>query len=187
MATTYMGGKVDVSINGITIPAQYLSDEGVTTTLTEGTREVPTMAGTFRQPSGTYDEAMVMFNVTLPNMNYLKNIFPDMYIASSDRPSVAGQVSFGGDDCTTRENTPVVVHYTCDANSDNDIYVPNGAVQASIELVQNVTDPVTVAISAYAQPSDEHDGKIAILGTGSLAEPTLWDAAAEEYVAVGSS
>lgn len=187
MATSYMGGKVDVSLNGVTIPAQYLSDDGVTTTLTEGTREVATMAGTFSQPSGTYDETTVMFVVTLPNMNYLKNIFPDMYTASSDRPSVAGQIAFGGDECTTRENTPVVVHYTCDPNSDNDVFVPSGAVQANVEMVQNVTDPVTVEITVNAQPSDEHDGKIVILGTGDLSEPTLWNPATEEYEPVGSS
>ena len=187
MPTQYMGGKVDVSLNGVTIPAQYLSDEGVTTTLTEGTREVPTMAGTFNQPSGTYDEAMAVFNVTLPSMNYLKNILPDMYVASSDRPDLAGQVSFGGEDCMVRENTPVVIHYTCDPNSDNDVFIPNGAVQATIELVQNVSDPVTVAITVNAQPSDDHDGKLAILGTGSLDEPTLWDAETEEYEPIASS
>jgi hypothetical protein len=186
MATTYMGGRVDVSLNGVTIPSQYLSDE-VTTTLTEGTREIPTMAGTFTQPSGVYEETTVMFSVVLPNMNYLKNIFPDMYTPSVDRPTVAGQVAFGGDDCMVRENTPVVVHYTCDANSDNDVFVPNGAVQATVELVQNVTDPVTVAITVNAQPSDDHDGKIVILGTGDLTEPTLWNPATEEYEPVGSS
>lgn len=181
---TYMGGKVDVSLNGITIPAEFLSDEGVTTTLTEGTREVATMAGTFTQASGTYDEATVVFNVTLPNMNYLKNIFPDMYTASSDRPTVAGQVVFGGDDCTTRENTPVVVHYTCDPNSDNDVFVPNGSVQASVEMTQNATDPVTVAVTVNAQPDD--NGVIAILGTGDLDEPTLWNAATEAYEPIAS-
>lgn len=183
MATTYMGGKVDVSLNGVTIPAQYISDEGVTTTLTEGTREIPTMAGTFKQASGTFEESMVVFNVTLPNMNYLKNIFPDLY-TPSERPTVAGQVAFGSEDCTTRDNTPVVVHYTCDENSDNDVYVPNGAVQASIEMVQNATDPVTIEITVNAQPSDDHNGALVILGTGSLTEPTLWDAAAEEYESI---
>lgn len=184
MATTYMGGKVDVSLNGVTIPAQYLSDEGATTTLTEGTREIPTMAGTFKQASGTYDEAMIVFNVTLPSMNYLKNIFPDMYTASSDRPTLAGRVAFGGEDCTVRENTPVVVHYTCDENSDNDVYVPNGAVQASIELVQNASDPVTIEVTVNAQPDD--DGVIAYLGTGDLTEPTLWNAVAGAYQPVTS-
>jgi len=182
---TYMGGKVDVSLNGITIPAEFLSDEGATTTLTEGTREVATMAGTFSQPSGTYDEANVVFNVVLPNMNYLKNIFPDMYTQSNDRPTVAGQTDFGSDTCSVRENTPVVVHYSCESNSDNDVFIPNGAVQASFELVQNVTDPVSVAITVNAQPDD--NGLIARLGTGDLDEPTLWNPETEQYEAVSSS
>src|SRR5687768_17224123 len=128
MQQSYMGGKVDVSLNGIRVPATLLSDEGVTTTLTEGTREIPTMGGTFTQASGVYEEATVVFNVTLPNMRYLGNLFPDMFTASSDRPTIAGQTVIGGDDCATRENTPVVVHYTCDPNSDNDIFIPNGSV-----------------------------------------------------------
>lgn len=179
MATSYMGGKVDVSLNGITIPATLISDEGVTTTLTEGTREIATMGGTFTQASGTYDESTVVFNVVLPNMNYLGVLFPDQYTASTDRPTIAGQTIFGGDSCSVRANTPLVVHYTCDPNSDNDVFIPNGAVLASIEMVQNASDPVTVAITVNAQPDD--NGVIAILGTGSLTEPTLWDAAAEAY------
>lgn len=186
MPNTYMGGKVDVSLNGVTIPAQYLSDDGVVTTITESTREIATLAGTFNQSTGTYEETMVVFTVTLPNMNYLKNIFPELYTPSVDRPTIAGQIAFGGDDCTVRENTPVVVHYTCDPNSDNDVFVPNGSVVASIEMTQNVSDPVTVEITVNAQPSEEHDGKIVIFGTGDLDEPTLWDAEAEEYVPVES-
>lgn len=180
-----LNGKVDVSLNGVTIPAQFLSDEGVVTTLTETVREINTMAGVIRQSTGTYEEAMAVFNVVLPNMNYLKNILPDLYTASTDRPTVAGRTAFGGDDCVTRTNTPVVVHYTCQSNSDNDIYIPNGSVVASIEFTQNVTDPVVVAITVQAQPDD--DGVFAYAGTGSLTEPTLWDAEAEAYVGIGSS
>lgn len=184
MQNSYLGGKVDVSLNGITIPAQYLSDDGVVTTLTEAVREIPTMAGTFNQATGTYEEATVVFSVTLPNMNYLKNIFPEMYTASSDRPTIAGQVVFGGNDCTTRENTPVVVHYTCDANSDNDVYIPNGSVTASMEMTQNASDPVTVEVTVNAQPDE--NGVIAILGTGDLSEPTLWNATTEQYEPISS-
>ena len=184
MATTYMGGKVDVSLNGVTIPAHLLSDDGATTTLTEATREIATMAGTFNQASGTFEEATVVFTVVLPNMNYLKNIFPDMYTASTDRPLVAGRVTFGGDACAVRENTPVVVHYTCDPNSDNDVFVPNGSVQASVELSQNASDPVTVEVTVNAQPSDDHNGAIAWLGTGDLTEPSLFNPATGEYEAL---
>lgn len=190
MAQTYMGGKVDVSLNGVTIPAQYLSEDGVVTTLTEATREVATMAGTFTSPSGTYEEATMVFSVVLPNMNYLKNIFPDLYTQSVDRPTVAGQTVFGGDTCSSRDNTPVVAHYTCDGNSDNDVLIPNGAVLASVELTQNSSDPVTVEVTVNAQPNEDTDlaplGAIAVLGTGSLTDETIWDASAGAYVPVGS-
>lgn len=177
-------GKVDVSLNGITIPAQFLSDDGVVTTLTETVREITTLAGTVRQATGVYEEAMMAFTVVLPNMNYLKNIFPDMYTASTDRPAIAGRVAFGGNDCTERANTPVVSHYSCQPNSDNDIYIPNGSVTASVEMTQNVSDPVTVQITVQAQPDD--DGVFAYAGTGDLDEPTLWDAAGEAYEPIGS-
>lgn len=179
-----LSGKVDVSLNGITIPAKYLSDEGVTTTLTETVREINTMAGVVRQSTATYEEANTVFNVVLPNMNYLKNIFPDLYTPSNDRPTIAGRVAFGGDDCTVRENTPVVIHYSCAENSDNDIYIPNGSVTASIELVQNLSDPVVVAVTVQAQPDD--DGVFAYAGTGDLDEPTLWNAATEQYEPISS-
>lgn len=178
-------GKVDVSLNGVTIPAKFLSgDDGVVTTLTETVREIPTMAGTVRQSTGTYEEAMSVFRVVLPNMFYLKNIFPDMFTPSSDRPTEAGRIAFGGDECTVRENTPLVIHYTCQENSDNDIYIPNGSVTASIELTQNIEDPVVIEITVQAQPDD--NGVFAYAGTGSLDEPTLWDPVTEEYVPIGS-
>lgn len=184
---TYLGGKVDVSLNGITIPAHFLGEE-VVTTLTEGTREITTQAGTTTQSSGTYEEATAVFSVVLPNMNYLKNIFPDLYTASVDRPTVAGQTVFGGNSCSTRENTPVVIHYSCMENSDNDILIPNGSVMASIELTQNISDPVSVEVTVNAQPNEDEAlaplGAIAVVGAGSLTGPTLWDAAAGAYETV---
>lgn len=179
-----LSGKVDVSLNGITIPASLLSDEGVVTTLTETVREISTMAGVIRQATGIYEEAMSVFNVVLPNMNYLKNIFPELYTPSVDRPTVAGRTAFGGNTCVQRENTPLVVHYTCQENSDNDIYIPNGSVVASAEITQNATDPVVVAVTVQAQP--DVNGVFAYAGTGSLTGPTLWDAATGLYVPVTS-
>lgn len=177
-------GKVDVSLNEITIPANLIGEGGVVTTLTETVREIKTLAGTIRQATGIYEEAMMKFDVVLPNMNYVKNIFPDLYTASTDRPSEAGRIAFGGNACTTRANTPVVSHYSCQDNSDNDIYIPNGSVIASAEMTQNANDPVTVSVTVEAQP--DADGVYAYAGTGSLDEPTLWDAAAAEYAPIES-
>lgn len=184
---SYMTGRVDVSLNGVRIPATLLSDDGVVTTLTEMVYEIPTLGGTFRQASGIYEEANVAVNVVLPNMNYLKNLFPDLYQASNDRPTIAGQTTFGGNTCSTRQTGPVVVHYTCDENSDNDIFIPNGQVTATTELTQNASDPVVVAITIQALPSDDHNGAVAILGTGDLDEPTLWNSATEQYEPIASS
>jgi len=177
-----LSGKVDVSLNGIRVPAKFLNgDDGVVTTITEGIREIPTMEGSVKQPSGTLDDAMITFSVILPNMNYLKNIFPDLYTASADRPTVAGRVSFGGTQCTSRETTPVVVHYTCQANSDNDVFIPAGLVIASIEMTQNVSDAVSVSVTVQAQPSDTYGGVRAWLGTGDLTAPSIWNATTEVY------
>lgn len=183
---SYLSGRVDVSINKVKIPAKLLSDEGVVTTLKEGMTEIKTMAGNFNQPNGTLDEATCVFTVVLPNMDYIKNIAPDLYTASTDRPTLAGQVVFGGNTCVERNNTPVVVHYTCQANSDNDVYIPNGSVQFDFELTQNVSDPVTVKVTVNAMPDDGLDGAVAILGTGDLDEPTTWNATSEAYEAIGS-
>lgn len=191
MAQTYKTGKVDVTIvpeggPGVTIPAHYLSEDGVVTTITEGTRDINTMAGNFTTPSGTIDEANSVFNVVLPGMNYLKNIFPDLYTASVDRPSVAGQTVFGSTDCTARGSAKLVIHYSCDGNSDDDIYIPNAVISYNATVTQNVSDPLMVEITAYAQPSDEIGGGVAVYGTGSLIEETLFDAATGEYEPVAS-
>ena len=191
MAQTYKSGKVDVSIvpeggTGVTIPAHYIAGDGVATTMTEGTREIGTMAGNFTTPSGTIDEATVVFSVVLPGMNYLKNVFPDLYTASVDRPTVAGQTVFGSEECTARGSAKLVIHYSCDTNSDNDIYIPNAMISYNASVTQNVDDALTVEITAYAQPSDDINGGVAVYGTGSLTDETLFDATTGEYEPVGS-
>ena len=191
MAQTYKSGKVDVSIvpeggTGVTIPAHYIAGDGVATTMTEGTREIGTMAGNFTTPSGTIDEATVVFSVVLPSMNYLKNVFPDLYTASVDRPTVAGQTVFGSEECTARGSAKLVIHYSCDTNSDNDIYIPNAMISYNASVTQNVDDALTVEITAYAQPSDDINGGVAVYGTGSLTDETVFDVTTGEYEPVGS-
>ena len=191
MATVFKTGKVDISIvpeggTGVKIPAHYLAGDGVTTTITEGTRTITTMGGTFTVPSGTIDEASVVFSVVLPNMNYLKNLFPDKYTASTDRPTVAGQTVFGGDDCVEQNTAKLVIHYTCDGNSDNDIYIPAALLAHNGTVTQNTDDPLTIEVTAYAQPSDEINGGVAVYGTGDLTEPTLFSETTGDYEPIGS-
>lgn len=191
MAQTYKSGKVDISIvpeggTGVTIPAHYLTEDGVTTTISEGTREINTMAGNFVTPSGTIEEANSVFSVVLPGMNYLKNIFPDLYTASVDRPSDAGQTVFGSSECSARGSAKLVIHYSCDNNSDDDIYIPNAQISYNATVTQNASDPLTVEITAYAQPSDDIGGGVAVYGTGSLTDETLFDPTTGDYESVAS-
>lgn len=179
-----MNGKVDISMFGVTLPAKFVSDDGATTTATEKVREIPTMAGTIRVPTGIYDEAKTEFTIVLPNMDFLKNVFPDLYQAGTGTQT-RGRVAIGGNTCVARENTPLVVHYTCSGNSDNDVYLPNAAVTASFELTQNASDPVKVMVTANAHP-DDTDGVLMYLGTGDLTEKTLWDPVTKQYEPVTS-
>ena len=183
MSTKYLGGKAEVSLNGITIPAELISADGVKTTIKEGTRDIDTLAGKFSQPSGTLDEATCVFSVLLPSMDYLKNIFPDLYKAGTGLQTL-GRVEFGGNTCVERENTPVNVHYTCNDTSDNDIHIPSGAVQFNASLEQNASDPVSVEVTVMAQPSDANDGVVAWYGAGDLTKPTVWDAVTETFVPI---
>ena len=178
-----MNGKVDVSLFGVTIPGQFISDEGVTTTATETVREIPTMAGTFRTNTNIYEEANAVFNIVLPNLDFLKNVLPDLYQAGTGRRP--GRIAIGGDVCTARENTPLVIHYSCQEDSDNDVYLPNASIVASFELTQNASDPVTIAITANAQPELE-TGVLMYLGAGSLTQDTLWNPVTGEYEVVTS-
>lgn len=182
---TYLGGKVDVSLNQITIPARLLSDSGVVTTIEYGTREIASLGGTFTQPNGRIETATAVFSVLLPSMDYLKNLFPDIYQAGTGAQTV-GRVEFGGDDCTVQANTPVVIHYSCEENSDNDIFIPNGTVQYNASMTQNASDPVMVEITVMAQPDDTRNGIVAWAGTGSLTEKTIWNATTEAYEPVAS-
>lgn len=185
MATKYLGGKVDVSMNGVTIPAALISDDGVETTLEEDVQEIKTMAGTFQQPTGMLKTAESKFSVLLKSMDQLKTIFPDLYEAGT-APQTVGRIGFGGNTCVERENTPVVVHYSCEANSDNDVYIPNGAVVYNASLKQNASDPVKVEITVQALPDDAHDGKVAYYGTGSLTQKTLWNPVTKAYEPISS-
>jgi hypothetical protein len=181
-------GKVDVSLYGITIPSSLLAgDDGVVTNAEEKTIEINSMDGVMTVGTRIFDNVNVAFTVILPNMDYLKNIMPDLYEAGTGGQTV-GRVAIGGTTCSVSENTPLVVHYTCQENSDNDIYVPNANVIATFELNQNSDDPVTVQFTANALPSLEegHNGVKMFLGTGDLTEKTLWNAATEAYEPLAS-
>lgn len=186
----YLSGKASVTLyyeNGdsVVIDPQYIGEDGTTVTLTPGTREITSQAGTTTVPSGTIDEATVSFPLLLPNMNYLGEVIPGSYTASADRPTVAGQTLVGGGSCNTIP-AKVVVHFVCGENSDNDIYIPEALISPDLSTVVNTTDGVSITVTGYAQPSSELGGAVARYGTGSLTGETLFNPTTGQYAPIGS-
>lgn len=182
MQPNVLGGPAEVAINGIAIPASLLSE--VSVEFTEGTRERETLGGTFSKPSGVLETAQVTFTMYLPSMDYLKNIFPGRYNAPT-APQTTGNVIFNSDMCTTTEAGPVNIHYTCEPNDNNDVYLYAGLAALNFNPTYNASDDVTIEVTIYAQPDE--DGNVARMGTGNLTEESIYDPTTETTVPVGSS
>lgn len=180
MLPTTLGGKAEVSLNGITIPAELLSE--ITTDIAEGTRERTTLGGTFTRPSGNLDTAQATFTMYLPSMDYLKDIFPDVYNAPV-APQTSGNIVLGSSTCANRTSGPVNIHFTCDVNDDNDVNFPNAQIGYNLGLTYNESDDLSVEVTVYGQPSTSG---VVRLGTGDLTEESIWDAATGTTVPVAS-
>lgn len=188
---TYLSGKASVTLyyeggESVVIDPQFIGEDGVTVTMTPGTRAITSMNGTTTVPSGTIDEATFSFPLLLPNMNYLGDVFPGSYTPSVDRPAIAGQTVVGGNDSCNEVNAKAVIHFVCDDNSDNDIYIPAALINPDLSTAINNTDGVMITVMGYAQPATELNGGVARYGTGDLTEPTLFDATSGTYEPIGS-
>lgn len=178
---TVLGGPAEIAMNGTVIPAYLLSE--VSTDLTMGTRERETLGGTFTKPSGTYETAQATFTMFLPNMDYLKNIFPGQYNAPSG--STYGNVILNANMCATTVAGPVNIHYTCSTNDDDDVYFYNAMAALNFNGTYNATDDLTIEVTLYANPDE--DGNVVRLGTGDLTQESIYDPTTETTVPVGSS
>lgn len=170
-------GKVDVTIyragyGGVRIPAAMLADS-IEVTGDEGTVSNPTFAGTFTKPSETYEEPQVTFTMVLTTAA-LRSVYPELSTASTDRPTVAGQTVFGGNECTVRESAKLVIHWSCDSNSDEDWYFPNVLLSQNFSATFSPGEVLTIPVVGHIQP-DATNGQLVIIGTGDLDEPTMFD------------
>lgn len=182
-------GKVDITLyraglGGVRIPAEMLADS-VEVTGDEGTVSSTTFAGTFTQPSQTYEEPQVTFTI-VATAELLRLIYPEISENSTDRPTIAGQTVFGGSECTVREDAKLVIHWTCDGNSDNDWYFPAVALSQNFSATFTPGEVLTIPVVGHIQPSSELNGGLVRVGTGDLTEPTLFDVDTGEYEPIGS-
>lgn len=183
-------GKLQVEIyragyGGVIIPAELLSDS-IEVTGDEGTISQETFAGTFTQPSGTYEEPQITWTAVL-TMEMLRKLYPELSDESVDRPQIAGQTVFGGNDCTVREKAKVVIHQTCDDNSDRDWYFPEVYLSQNFSATFTPGEVATIPFTAHIQPATELNGGLVRVGTGSLNEETVFDDDTGQYIPVGSS
>jgi hypothetical protein len=179
MNPTVLGGPASVAINGWEIPSHLISEVNVE--VTEGTRERSTLGGTFTRPSGVVETAMARFSLYLPNMDYLKHIFPGRYNAPT-APETAGNVIVNSNNCAVTDAGPVNIHYTCETNDRNDIFLYNAQAQLNFNATLNADDDLTIEVTLHAQPDE--NGNIARFGTGDLTAESVWDVETEATTAV---
>lgn len=177
-----MSGAVEVAMNGVWIPAEAI--QSVTPDIEPKTITVPSLAGSYDKPSGTFETTMLTFTLNLPSMDYLKNIVPTLHNAPT-APQTSGNVIIGSGQCLQASGVPVDVHYVCDETDDNDLNFPNAFVTFAFNGEYNEDDPLTVEVRVYGTP-DENGNKVRF-GTGDLTAISKWDAATGATVPVTSS
>lgn len=177
---TLQGGKYEMSIDNVLIPAQLLGD--ISINYEEGMRERSTQAGTIRTPSGTIETAEMTFTLFFPNADYLKNVFPENYNEpTGTAEGLTGNLIFGGSSCVAYNQHTFNIHPSCEANDANDWHF-SATVNRTINPTFSGTDNVSFEITASMQYSDAIAGFLRF-GTGDLTQESKWDVATQTTVA----
>lgn len=174
---TLLGGKYEMSIGSVLIPAELLGD--ISPNYEEGTIEAETQAGTISMPSGKASTAELTFTLYLPSMDYLKNLWSEAYQAPTDAKQQTGAIIFGSNSCTTREALPINIHAVCEELDDNDVHIFAGLVDMTFNPTFSTGDAVSIEATIHMQPTE--DGYMRI-GTGDLSQPSKWDVATQSTV-----
>lgn len=182
MNDTILGGAAELALGTAVIPASLLGD--ITPNFTEGTRSSETLGGNRTTPSGRFDESTLTFTLFVPSMDYLKAIWADLYSAPTGS-GTAGHLRFGAGSCASKDPVTANIHYVCDENSNNDQHFFSVLVAMNWNPTINATDGFSVEVTVYVQPNEDLD--YFQLGAGDLTQETLWDAATQTWIPVGSS
>lgn len=172
-ATKIMAGQWELSIGNVLIPANLLGE--ITVTYEEGDSEAETQAGTITTPNGKAETAEATTTIFLPSMDYLKNIYSDLYTAGTGVGN-AGNLIFGSNSCSTQEPVEVNIHPVCEQNDNNDIHF-SALIKHNFDLTLSTSDPVSIETTMYLQPTDDA-GRLRV-GTGDLTQESYWDVATE--------
>lgn len=175
--TTIMAGKWEMSIGNVLIPAELLGELSIN--YEEGTSEAETQAGTITTPNGKAETAEATTTIFLPNFDYLKNIYSDIYNEGGE--GLTGNVIFGASTCKTQTPVEVNIHPVCDSNDANDLHF-SALIAHKFELTLSTSDPVSIETTMYLQPTDTN-GRLRV-GTGDLTQESVYDVTTQSTKAV---
>lgn len=170
MENKLLGGKWEMAIGSTLIPAQLLGDIAVN--YEEGTLSVETQSGVRNQPNGKASTAEITFTLYLPNTDYLKVLFADIYNEPTAEAQKSGNIIFGGNSCGMATPLPINIHNSCEPTDDNDIHVFAGMVNTTFTPSLTTGDVVSVEATIMMQPVN---GQYMRLGTGDLSQPSYYD------------
>lgn len=170
---TLLGGKFEMSIGSVLIPAELLGD--ISPNYEEGMMEAATQAGTRRQPSGKAETAELTFTLFLPSLDYLKTLFD---VAETD-PMI-----FGGGNCTTKTPRPINIHPVCNGDdAKDDIHIFAGLVATTFNPTLSTSDALQVEATIQMQPTAQG---YMLAGYPDPSTPQYWDVTAQAYLPVAT-
>lgn len=178
--TTIEGGKYQMSVDNVLLEAQLLGD--ISIQYTEGMKERETQIGTIRTPSGTVDTAEAKVTIYLPNIDYLKYIFPENYNApTGSDDTLTGNLKFGGTGCTSYTSHTFNIHPSCETTDANDWHF-DGIVSRDINPTLNGTEDLSIELTVQMQVNDDLSAML-LLGTGDLSQASQWDVTTQDWIA----
>lgn len=178
MNNDVMEGAAELAFRDAVIPSWALSE--VSVTITEGTRERSTLAGTFTTPSGSLDEAMAEVTLFPPSWDWLgENLIRAHYTPGTG--SNKGSIVWNAQTCSGEVDLgPMNIHFVCDDTDDNDVFFYNARLLVSLNPTFNEDDAISVQLTFHAQPDE--DGNVFRLGTGDVTQESVWNPETETTV-----
>ena len=186
-------GKKILYIGSETIDPQFLADEASEITITEGTTEIDSQAGTLNIPNGSFDELSMTVTVHLPSARFLGKLFPNLFTAANfnygdGEDNETGVTKFFAPGvCSRRDPVPVVLHNACDTNSAQDIRVPQGLLSTTIDATIHIGDPIDIDLTVQPLPGTDATVGAVEFGGDSLDAPTLWNPETQAYEPITES
>lgn len=174
-----VGGPAELSIGSVLVKQPLISE--INPVFENGARERTTLAGTFAKNAGTWDDPRIEFTIFAPSYEWVaQNLLSEFFTTGTP----TGNAVVNANTCLTGDVGPANVHFTCEDNDANDIYIYSGSLVLNFNPTYNDSDFIEIEASIHAQP--DTDGNIFRIGTGDLTQASVYDTDTETTVPVTS-